>query len=302
VSFAGSEVFLRALGVKKMRSLVLLRLYDMKTFGMIVALLGLLVHAHAQTPWQTLVGTEQAFAQQAQNGPVGDAFLAYMSDSAKVYSKGDLVPAKPFWQTNKVDGQLVWGPDYALVSTAGDIGLTSGPWFITKDGKQTSMGYFNTIWKQQPDGTYSFLLDLGTEFSAEGIQIPAKASTPVIPLEKTSSTTSELLEMDASLSKSIRRKGPQEAYVTVMSEEVRLFRPGHAALFDKNWILSFLTKEPKYDFEGKKAILAKSGDVGYVVGTMEGKRRKGIYLRVWKHEARFGWRLSTEVLSYQEEN
>jgi hypothetical protein len=132
VSFAGSEVFLLALGVKKTSSPSVLGLYGMKTIGMFLAFLGLCVHAHAQTPWQVLVGTEQAFAQQAQNGPIKDAFLAYMSDSAKTYAKGELVPAKAYWQYNTVDGQLVWGPEYALVASAGDIGLTSGPWFIDK--------------------------------------------------------------------------------------------------------------------------------------------------------------------------
>jgi ketosteroid isomerase-like protein len=272
----------------------------MKTRIIILIFVGFFTYfgAYAQTPWQLLVGTEQAFAKEAQNSTVKNAFLTYLADSSQVYDKGAWVPGKKHWQAQTFAGQMVWGPEYAMASADGDIGFTAGPWEQEKNGT-TSKGYYNSVWRRLPDGNFLALIDIATEYPAVNIRIPAQASTPIIPTEKSTATTADLLSIDASLSKSIRRKGPGTAYVEIMSEEVRLFRPGRSPLVDKNWILSYLTKEAKYDFEPTKAYVAESGDVGYVLGTLSGKH-KGVYLRIWKNEARFGWRLATEVLNYEE--
>jgi uncharacterized protein (TIGR02246 family) len=59
---------------------------------------------------------------------------------------------------------LAWEPDRAVVSTAGDLGWTSGRYQSTSPGPQepaTSAGRYLTIWRRQADGTLKVDLDTG---------------------------------------------------------------------------------------------------------------------------------------------
>jgi len=253
---------------------------------------------HAQTPWQAVVGTDLAFAKQALSSSAKEAFLTYLSDSGQVYNKGMLVLGKPYWQSQPSTGQIAWGPEFAIVSSAGDMGVTTGPWYKDNSGERVSQGYYNNIWRRRPDGTFALWIDLGIEYTSNNNQLPLRASAPVIATQASTATRADVLELDASLAKAIRRKGPNNAYVDIMSEEVRLFRPGRSPLVEKNWIISYLAKEARYEFEPTSSFMSKSGDLGYVVGKLSGKN-KGVYMRVWKNEVGFGWRLATEVYNYE---
>ena len=51
------------------------------------------------------------------------------------------------------------------LSTAGDLGYSTGPYEFRKDAADAvpaSFGNYITIWKRQPDGTLKVLIDLGT--------------------------------------------------------------------------------------------------------------------------------------------
>jgi ketosteroid isomerase-like protein len=104
--------------------------------------------------------------------------------------------------------------------------------------------------------------------------------------------------MDEDFSTRIRSRSPQVAYLEAMSEEGRLLRPDHTPLVDKSWIATYLRKEPKSVFEPKGGYVAESGDIAYVYGEVENKAHLGVYMRVWRHEARDGWKLALEVIQY----
>ena len=70
-----------------------------------------------------------------------------------VYSK--YKPAKP----DEAEA-LRWWPVHAAAASSGDLAFDTGPW-VFGDNKQR--GWFFTIWKRQPDGSWKWVLDHGFE-------------------------------------------------------------------------------------------------------------------------------------------
>ncbi|HEV7844168.1 MAG TPA: nuclear transport factor 2 family protein, partial [Pyrinomonadaceae bacterium] len=112
----------------------------------------------------SLVNTERAFARRAAEEGTRDAFLAFLADDGIVFAPGPTNGKKSWEARPSRPGLLSWGPIYADISVAGDMGYDTGPWEFRPKGaedKPVAFGNFMTIWKKQPDGTFKFMLDLG---------------------------------------------------------------------------------------------------------------------------------------------
>lgn len=110
--------------------------------------------------------TEREFAQMAGEKGVAEAFYEYAADSAVILRAGTLIRGREairkYYSTNLKPGtELLWAPDFIDVS--GDLGYTYGKYthrvpdstgLITE-----SHGYFHTVWKRQPDGSWRFVWD-----------------------------------------------------------------------------------------------------------------------------------------------
>src|SRR5262249_39536644 len=60
--------------------------------------------------------------------------------------------------------QLVWTPEFADISAAGDLGYTTGPWERRPgagQGGAPAFGHFVTLWRKQADGKWKAALDIG---------------------------------------------------------------------------------------------------------------------------------------------
>ena len=109
---------------------------------------------------------EQAFAQMAKEKGIHDAFLAFADEKAVLLRGNQLVvgiDSIDAFLENQVSKSLVWTPDFVEVSASGDLGYTYGKYsFSYKDengGEQINKGYFHTVWKRQPDGSWKFVWD-----------------------------------------------------------------------------------------------------------------------------------------------
>ncbi|MDR3528439.1 MAG: DUF4440 domain-containing protein [Rhizomicrobium sp.] len=127
-------------------------------------------------PSDALLATDKAFsAMSAQQGNHA-AFLAYMTDDARLYQSdhapllGKTAAAAFFAAEEKADSAykdqtLVWSPEEAELSPDGVLGFTRGRWRFTApkaDGASFSLtGYYVTAWRRQADGSYKFCLDIG---------------------------------------------------------------------------------------------------------------------------------------------
>lgn len=134
-------------------------------------------------PKEDLMAADKAFSDMSVAKGAHAAFLAYMTDDARLYEGahppilGKAAAAAYYADAEKNDptyaaSRLQWTPLEADASPDGILGWTRGTWIWTDrkpDGTEAkATGYYVTGWRRQADGRYKFELDIG------GADKPAK--------------------------------------------------------------------------------------------------------------------------------
>ena len=123
---------------------------------------------------EELMNVDRAFSQLSSDKGSIEAFYSYMADDGIVLpKKGHPVKKdkyrKIISKENAADAKtiLTWEPILSEVSESKDIGYTHGKYeLIISDStgtKNTTYGYYITIWKKQTDGNWKFVFDAGNE-------------------------------------------------------------------------------------------------------------------------------------------
>ncbi len=263
---------------------------------------------------QSLVDAERAFARTAAEKGVRDSFLAFIANDGILYRPGPVNgkewlsarPARP--------GLLTWQPVYADISSAGDLGFTTGPWEFREKGiddPPVGFGEFSTVWKRQPDGTWKFVIDIGI-----GHDKPASAAVPwQLPADFTRSKIASvsnlpglknsLMGIDKDFSKDSVAKGADKAYAEFGGDQIRLLRNGSFPIIGRKDVTTFIaSKRGTLSWEPVFADISSSGDLGYTYGNYEFKggeanasTESGFYMRVWKKQSGGQWRLVLDVFN-----
>jgi len=124
-----------------------------------------------------LITTDTEFSNMSIKRGSLEAFYYFISDEGVCFSEEGSPPAGKETLRELLDKrkdkkgssnvQLSWKPLFASVSSAGDLGYTLGKHtsilFKTPDKKPIRTGYYLTIWKKQPDGTWRFVFDMGNQ-------------------------------------------------------------------------------------------------------------------------------------------
>lgn len=117
----------------------------------------------AASDFDDLVAAEKAFAADAAAQGSRAAFLAVLAEDGVVFEPGPTL-GKTAWQAKPADGaRLEWAPEFAEVSSSGDLGYTSGPWRLTPVDADAPkfFGHFLSVWRKDADGHWKLLADLG---------------------------------------------------------------------------------------------------------------------------------------------
>jgi len=123
-----------------------------------------------------LIETDREFSAMSQREGINAAFLHYMDDQATIYREGML----PFigrealtrlYSTPRT-AQLTWEPTSAGCAESGDLGYTLGRWKMIShnaEGTETvNTGFYVSIWKRQPDGSWKYVFDSGINGPEQG--------------------------------------------------------------------------------------------------------------------------------------
>jgi ketosteroid isomerase-like protein len=258
----------------------------------------------AQSPVDSLVSAERAFAKKSRDTNVREAFLAYFADDGIVFTPGP-TNAKEFYTKRAVPPNpppfmLDWEPAYADVSRAGDLGYTTGPFSITDNAKHavTDHGTFFSVWEKQKEGDWKVVLDFG---------VPTKAARTLRPL-KLATGSASAFEMksgtdanaDAQKLMSIEAKLTGESYGPALDAHAYVVQDGLQPL-------TTATTREKH-LQNIKTVKAwkvlgggasKSGDLAYTYGSYEATAigsptnevRMGYYARVWKRDNKGAWKI-----------
>jgi len=265
---------------------------------------------------RSLVETERAFSAASVAHGIRDSFLAFLADDGIVFHPGPVNGKQSWGARAPVPGVLKWEPIYAYVSQAGDMGYDTGPWEYRRGSLQdepVAFGNFVTVWKKQQDGTWKFVLDLGTENErptqpAPAWQLPANFVMNVWKARSAVDVQAEsaaILDLEREFSQAAATKGLVKAYQDYVSSDIRLFRTGKFPSVGRDAALAVFTARPQtLVWQSTKADVSRSGDLAYDYGTYElreaanagaAQTESGNYVHIWKRQRGGKWKLVVDV-------
>ncbi len=261
-----------------------------------------------------VVAAERAFARLSVDSGAQAAFVANLGDDAVLFRPAP-VPGRAFQLAHpmpKAGGTLAWTPHWAGASRAGDLGFTSGPWTITRDGRVVAHGTFNSVWRRQAGGPWRVLLDVGVADSTAATVAAAVAGVaacgPVVVAPAgggagggarvdSAAALAAVLRADSLLGRDAA--DPAAGFAAVAAPDVRVVREHRpaavgaaAAGAEAARAAAGAGAAPRGTPLG--AGVAGSGDLAYTYGAYTLGAERGHYLRVWRAAPR-GWALLLDV-------
>jgi ketosteroid isomerase-like protein len=250
-----------------------------------------------------MVQAEYAFSDMAKAEGYKASFLKYLAPDAIMFFNGPVQARKRVSERPDLQGVLQWYPDYAIVSSSGDVGLSTGPWVYTNAGKPSAYGHFFSIWRKQRDGSWRNALDVGIDH--DEIQPPPtklKVSAPMGHADTRSTkggdTTAAIREAEAQFAQLAIASSYAAAAEHMAHADLRVYRDGHAPVVGAVTAVAYLKDlgpvgAPKID-----AALG-SGDFGYAYGMIARRQGAGAshaFVHVWKEEGG-KWQLLGDLLT-----
>jgi ketosteroid isomerase-like protein len=265
-----------------------------------------------------VAATERAFAAAARAGgpAIRAAFLTYIADSGAVLAGPGLVRRAELERSPVRPGLLLWRPAFVFASGAGDLGFSTGPSESHPgDGSgRVGHGHYATIWARQPDGTFRFLVDVGTQHDAPAAGMPratdpAPAAEPPLagalacppaPDAAPPATVAAALAADSAYAAAAA--GSWRAGARHHAPDVRLHRTGRYPLTGVAAADSLAAWDAPLAARALGHGVARSGDFAwtrgtYALGPADAPAESGAFLRVWRVQPDGAWRLAVEIIS-----
>ena len=260
-----------------------------------------------------MIETERTFAARALTVGWKQAFLEYFADDAVGFDAGAADLAKDQFRRSPdppKDLQLIWEPRYGDIASSAELGYLTGPVkniLPSRDKGQPRHSTYFSVWKQQRNGTYQVVLDVGT---------PTPMAVPFAPgftrAPQTNRFAGEYDERTPPLSaadsvmNSALRTSQASAYRERLAPNARLHRRNVMPLVGERAILTWLATQPRYTAaDTRYAEAARSGDLGYTWGTyiIPGRGRapgeEGFYARVWVRDRNGQWKVAADITQPQ---
>lgn len=243
-----------------------------------------------------VIDAERAFAARHKMVPVKEAFLEYSAGDGVALTPGGVKNVKEFLGASPSRpnaGFIEWGPTFAGMAQSGDLGFTTGP--ASYGGGKAYSNYF-TVWKKQADGSWRWMIDLGTPPSPQKPVAWIDSPVEVVPVSKVKPMAADkawtdLLRVDTELGQAMAKD--VTALTARLAPEARLigFEPGTAN--GTQAARASLAKRPAaFAMKPEGGGVSKAGDFGWTYGyanwMQDGQEKKGPYLRVWQRRTA-GW-------------
>ena len=255
-----------------------------------------------QSPLLEMVETEQAFSKASYDRGTRESFMQFIADDGILF-RPKAVQGKQWMIDNPLPPSdkrslLAWQPVFAAVSTAGDMGYTTGPWEFKadiNDSKPSGYGEFITVWRKQPDGTWKFAVDLGISHpqSAGPLKVWQVKDTwqpSSIPTIDYSAAKTLLLTRDSEFARTAKQD-LSAAFSKYAAPDVRVFREGSFPFIGTPATIRALkNKNEVAEWQVSGNGMSVSGDLAYLYGTYQMRSDdaakkvigEGNFLRIWQ--------------------
>jgi hypothetical protein len=265
--------------------------------GMLVCSSGL-----SQKGMKGLTDAEKAFASYTSSHTIRDGFLKYMDSNGIVFRQGNPVNALDAYQKQKAGpAMLNWEPVFAIVSSSGDFGVTTGPYTLyPKPPQDTPVAYgsFSSVWIMNKQGEWKNLVDLGTSYRKPAAD--KKILQEIILAPRTLMTTisfDEVLTLDKKLNQDLKEKNGATV-ATQLSADSWLNLEGETPVTGVQLISNVLMHIPDTVlFHSESGKIASSGDLAYVYGTVTNGNKKENYLRIWANRNK-RWQVILQTIKW----
>lgn len=271
----------------------------------------------ADAALDSMVANERAFAAMSSARNTKEAFLHYLAEDAVVFMPR-ATNGRKAWEARPVSAaKLLWEPEYAQVSSSGDMGWTTGPWEfhpapdsagVAPGPERYAYGHFNSVWRKR-DGAWRVVADIGGSHPKPergGVGSGEFTPGPQMPIRTMKSGRVSLAKLDEKLSKDMRGMGAIQALASHASADLRLNvdeRMPAVGIEAAQTRLDSLTGIFKFDTEGSG--LSSAGDLAYTYGlaehftsaTANAAADSSVYLHVWRQESGRVWKLVLAVLN-----
>ena len=253
---------------------------------------------NAQNNIDGLINAEKEFASYSVTHNMKDAFLHFLDSTGIVFNKSQPVNGIEWWSKKETPGGILnWHPQFAEIAASGNLGYTTGPWTFqpkTVADSVVATGQYTTVWHLDKNGEWKFLIDLGVS------NLPSTDSAEVIKIDAAKITTNpiDLLSMVKTEEAFIGayKENTPGVYRQFLSQQSILNRnsslPATTAA-EQSKIIEATPQEIRFAINGSG--ISKSGDLGFVYGTITLNDKKENYLRIWRKEKE-GWKIAVEVL------
>jgi ketosteroid isomerase-like protein len=283
-----------------------------------------------------LMEADRAFSRLSQEQGMRAAFLAYLAEDAVLFRPGP-VAGRAFIEARPSPAiVLTWRPSFAEVAASGDLGYTTGPYELRATGTgerpAEEHGYYVTVWRQQADGNWKVIADLGvTTPPSAGAETDAGAGdggrtgasaggatgtgagAPAVgegrPADAASSAPAardKLLAADRGFAGDAIVHGARAAYMPLLADDCRLYREGEPPAVGREAAGRTLAagKQLASSWEPVAAAASRDGDLGFAYGNMAimagGAPRRiqqsGVYFRIWRRQHGGPWRIALDVV------
>ena len=243
-----------------------------------------------------VVAAERAFAARHQTVSVKQAFAEFAApDGVALTPEGtkNVLAFIATWPDRDNKGFILWWPDLAGIARSGELGFTTGP--ASFGGGQRYSNYF-TIWKKQPDGSWKWLIDQGTNRGAQARGRTGRAGDdrrggkPVRARPARAKSNA--------CSPSTRAKA--EVALSDFAPEARLLGWSDMPANGRAAIAAARTGRLGLETEQDGGGVSTAGDLGWTYGyagwTEGSQAKRAPYLRVWQRRDD-GWKILVENMS-----
>ncbi len=264
---------------------------------------------------RSLVEAERGFARASIDKGTRAAFIENLADDSILFRPRPVAGKKWMEEHKATPGVLTWQPLFADVSSAGEMGYTTGPWEYREkslEDQPVAHGQFVTVWKRQTNGAWKVAVDLGTSNpkpSEPAPEVTSPAGNQGKKKQKDLGTDTEagrvaLVKLENDFSKHLAAKTTVDAFLSYLAADVRLFRTGAFPAVGREAARAMLAAKPGLlTWQPTKAEVSRSGDLGYSYGSYElkasdGKQAEsGNYLRIWKRQPDGKWKVVLDLLN-----
>jgi ketosteroid isomerase-like protein len=266
----------------------------------------------------SLVAAERAFARTSVQKGIRESFLEFFAEDGVNFQPHPVKTREAILKrpapATRPPVVLNWEPVYADISSAGDLGYTTGPYVLTDNSPQKNpphYGFYFSVWKKQSDGNWKVVIDAGIDTPDHSQRkFPLEAApasgrqTKRVAADRKYDASSYLQKLDQEFLAAANSAGLIPTFLEYLGDYPRLDRDGHFPFTDRDAIRSFLLLNPvEMSWQPMYSEVARSGDLGYTYGSYElrdartHKAAKGYYVRVWKRNKKGVWKIALDTLS-----